>query len=131
VITFARDVWGLSCSLAAVGADHMLELLPTARTVPPLIDAGGAAERHKTTLMQVLALWRIVTVDGASLMIARRRTSDVAERAWTGAVEMAEGSPARGESRRWTARTARKRCVSTRGTVQGRRASRRGGRGCP
>lgn len=51
-----------------------------------------ARQNGKTTLVQVLALWRMY-VDKAPLVIGTAQNLDVAEEAWTGAVEMAQGTP--------------------------------------
>lgn len=58
------------------------------RTVLVLI----ARQNGKTTWMQVLALWRMY-LDAAGLVIGTAQNLDVAEEAWTGAVDMAEGVP--------------------------------------
>lgn len=71
---------------------HLLELLPDGsfrfRTALVLV----ARQNGKTTLVQVLALWRMY-VDGAPLVIGTAQNLDVAEEAWMGAVEIAEGVP--------------------------------------
>ncbi len=49
-----------------------------------------ARQNGKTTLMQVLALWRMF-LDGANLVLGTAQNLDVAEECWNGAVEMAQG----------------------------------------
>lgn len=51
-----------------------------------------ARQQGKTTLMQVLALWRLY-VDRAPLVIGTAQNLDMAEETWDGAVSMAEGTP--------------------------------------
>ncbi len=69
---------------------HALELDPAGgyrfRTLVILV----ARQNGKTTLMQVLALWRMF-LDGANLVLGTAQNLDVAEECWTGAVEMAQG----------------------------------------
>lgn len=71
---------------------HALELLPDGtfrfRTVVLLV----ARQNGKSTLMQVLSLWRMF-VDGAPLVIGTAQNLDLAEEQWQGAVEMAEDVP--------------------------------------
>jgi len=71
---------------------HALELLPDGtfrfRTVVLLV----ARQNGKSTLMQVLSLWRIF-VDGAPLVIGTAQNLDLAEEQWQGAVEMAQDVP--------------------------------------
>lgn len=50
-----------------------------------------ARQQGKTTLMQVLALWRLY-VDRAPLVIGTAQNLDMAEETWDGAVSMAEGT---------------------------------------
>ena len=51
-----------------------------------------ARQNGKSTLAQVLSLWRMF-VDRSPLVIGTAQNLDVAEEVWTGAVEMAEGTP--------------------------------------
>lgn len=51
-----------------------------------------ARQNGKSTLLQVLTLWRMY-VDGAPLVIGTAQTLDIAEEQWLGAVEIAEGVP--------------------------------------
>jgi len=71
---------------------HGLELLADGtfrfRTLLVLV----ARQNGKTTLVQVLALWRMY-VDGAPLVIGTAQNLDLAEECWQGAVEIAEGTP--------------------------------------
>lgn len=56
------------------------------RTVVLLV----ARQNGKSTLMQVLSLWRLY-VDSAKLIIGTAQNLDIAEEQWAGAVELAEG----------------------------------------
>lgn len=71
---------------------HALELLEDGsfrfRTVVVMV----ARQNGKSTLMQVLSLWRMF-VDGAPLIIGTAQNLDVAEEQWQGAVDMAESVP--------------------------------------
>ncbi len=71
---------------------HGLELTPEGafrfRTLLVLC----ARQQGKTTLMQVLALWRLY-VDRSGLVIGTAQTLSMAEETWDGAVSMAEGVP--------------------------------------
>jgi len=51
-----------------------------------------ARQNGKSTLMQVLSLWRMY-VDAAPLVIGTAQNLDIAEEVWRGAVEMAEEVP--------------------------------------
>jgi len=51
-----------------------------------------ARQQGKSTLMQVLSLWRLY-VDGAGLVIGSAQNLSMAEEAWDGALSMAEGVP--------------------------------------
>lgn len=68
---------------------HALETLPDGtfrfRTVVLLV----ARQNGKSTLMQVLSLWRMF-VDGAPLVIGTAQNLDIAEEVWQGAVDMAQ-----------------------------------------
>lgn len=71
---------------------HALEVNPDGayrfRTVVLLV----ARQNGKSTLMLVLALWRMY-VDGAPLVIGTAQNLDISEEMWTAAVEMAESIP--------------------------------------
>jgi hypothetical protein len=71
---------------------HALELLADGtfrfRTVVLLV----ARQNGKSTLMQVLTLWRMY-VDGAPLVIGTAQNLDVAEEQWQAVVDMAEDIP--------------------------------------
>lgn len=109
---------------------HALELLPDGtyrfRTVVLLV----ARQNGKSTLMQVLALWRMY-VDGAPLVIGTAQNLDVAEEQWAAAVDIAESVP------ELAAEVAQKSLVNGKKFLKltsGERykvaaASRRGGRG--
>lgn len=49
-----------------------------------------ARQNGKTTLIQVLALWRMY-LDGSSLVLGTAQSLDTAEECWDGAVQMAQG----------------------------------------
>jgi len=51
-----------------------------------------ARQNGKSTLMQVLSLWRMY-VDGAKLVIGTAQNLDIAEEQWAGTVDLAEGVP--------------------------------------
>lgn len=71
---------------------HALEILPDGmfrfRTVVVLV----ARQNGKSTLMQVLSLWRMY-VDGAPLILGTAQNLDVAEEQWDAVVELAESVP--------------------------------------
>jgi phage terminase large subunit-like protein len=71
---------------------HALELNENGtyrfRTVVLLV----ARQNGKSTLMQVLSLWRMF-VEGAPLVIGTAQNLDVAEEQWAGAVELVESIP--------------------------------------
>lgn len=71
---------------------HALEILDDGtfrfRTVVLLV----ARQNGKSTLMQVLSLWRMY-VDAAPLVIGTAQNLDIAEEVWQGAVDMAEEIP--------------------------------------
>lgn len=71
---------------------HALEILVDGtfrfRTVVLLV----ARQNGKSTLMQVLSLWRMF-VDGAPLVIGTAQNLDIAEEVWQGAVDMAQEVP--------------------------------------
>lgn len=92
-IAFAGDVLGLTLMPWQRWALlHGLELTESGtfrfRTLLILC----ARQQGKTTLMQVLALWRLY-VDRAPLVIGTAQNLDMAEETWDGAVSMAEGIP--------------------------------------
>lgn len=109
---------------------HALELNPDGtfrfRTVVLLV----ARQNGKSTLMQVLSLWRMF-VDGAPLVIGTAQNLDIAEEVWQGAVDMAnEVAELAAEIEKIDLTNGKKalRLVSgSRYKVQA--ASRRGGRG--
>ena len=109
---------------------HALELNPDGgfrfRTVCVLV----ARQNGKTTCIQVLSLWRMF-VDRAGLVIGTAQNLDVAEEAWMGAVELAQGVPDLASEIAAVDRTAGKKALrltsGERYKVQA--ASRRGGRG--
>lgn len=89
-----------------------------------------ARQNGKSTLMQVLALWRMFA-EGAPLVIGTAQSLDIAEEQWAGAVEIAEGIPELAELIEHVDRTNGKKALRL---DSGERykvaaASRRGGRG--
>ena len=58
------------------------------RTVVLLV----ARQNGKSTLMQVLSLWRMY-VDGAPLVIGTAQNLDIAEEQWMSTVDLAQGVP--------------------------------------
>jgi phage terminase large subunit-like protein len=92
-IEFAEDVLGLSLMPWQKWAlIHGLELADdgTFRFRTLLILC--ARQQGKTTLMQVLSLWRLY-IDRAGLVIGSAQNLNMAEETWDGAVSMAEGVP--------------------------------------
>jgi phage terminase large subunit-like protein len=92
-IQFAEDVLGVSLlPWQKWLLIHALEVLDDGsyrfRTVILLV----ARQNGKSTLMQVLSLWRMY-VDAAKLIIGTAQNLDIAEEQWQGAVELAEGVP--------------------------------------
>ncbi len=109
---------------------HGLELTPEGafrfRTLLVLC----ARQQGKTTLMQVLALWRLY-VDRSGLVIGTAQTLSMAEETWDGAVSMAEGVPELAAEIEQVVRTNGDKALRL---VSGQRykvttATRRGGRG--
>lgn len=89
-----------------------------------------ARQNGKSTLMQVLSLWRMYA-EGAPLVIGTAQSLDIAEEQWAGAVEIAEGIPELAELIEHVDRTNGKKALRL---DSGERykvaaASRRGGRG--
>ena len=92
-IAFAEDVLSLDLMPWQRWALlHALELAPDGsfrfRTLVILC----ARQQGKSTLLQVLALWRLY-VDRAGLVIGTAQQLSMAEETWDGAVSMAEGVP--------------------------------------
>lgn len=108
----------------------MLELNPDGtfrfRTVVILV----ARQNGKTTLMQVVSLWRMY-VDGAALIIGTAQNLDVAEEAWAATVELAEGVPELASEIKHVDRTNGKKALrlQTGERYKVAASSRRGGRG--
>ena len=109
---------------------HALELLPDGtyrfRTVVLLV----ARQNGKSTLMQVLSLWRMF-VDGAPLVIGTAQNLDVAEEQWEGAVEIIESIPELDAEKAQISRVNGKKFIrlTTGERYKVAAASRRGGRG--
>lgn len=109
---------------------HALELNPDGtyrfRTVVLLV----ARQNGKSTLMQVLTLWRMV-VGRAPLVIGTAQSLDIAEEQWMGAVEMAESVPELAELIEHVDRTNGKKALRLRSGERYKvaAATRKGGRG--
>lgn len=109
---------------------HLLELNPDGtfrfRTAIVLV----ARQNGKTTLLQVLALWRMY-VDRGATVIGTAQDLDVAEETWEGAVDIAEGIPElEVEIKHVDKQNGRKTLrLKTGERYKVRAASRRGGRG--
>lgn len=71
---------------------HALELTPEGAYRFRYVLVLVARQNGKTTLMSVKSLWRMF-IDGANLVIGTAQNLDVAEEAWSAAVEMAESVP--------------------------------------
>lgn len=128
---FAEDVLGLRlASWQRWLFVHALELDDAGafrfRTVLVLV----ARQNGKTTWVQALALWRMF-VDRAALTIGTAQNLDVAEECWTGAVDMAEGTPELRAEIAAVDRTNGKKALRLTGGERYKvaAASRRGGRG--
>ncbi len=89
-----------------------------------------ARQNGKSTLMQVLTLWRMYA-EGAPLVIGTAQSLDIAEEQWAGAVEIAEGIPELEELIEHVDRTNGKKALrlDTGERYKVAAASRRGGRG--
>lgn len=109
---------------------HALELLEDGsfrfRTVLVLV----ARQNGKSTLLQVLALWRMY-VDGAPLVIGTAQNLDVAEEQWQGAVDRAEDVPELAAEIAQVSKVNGKKSLRLTGGERYKiaAASRRGGRG--
>ena len=130
-IRFADDVLGITLMpWQRWLLEHMLELNPdgTFRFRTVLIQV--ARQNGKSTLAQVLSLWRMF-VDRSPLVIGTAQNLDVAEEVWTGAVEMAEGTPELLAEIAAVERTNGKKALRLTGGERYKvaAASRRGGRG--
>lgn len=130
-IEFAEDILGLHLyPWEKWLLIHALEVLEDGsfrfRTVVLLV----ARQNGKSTVMEVLALWRMY-VDGAPLVIGTAQSLDVAEELWTATVEAAQQVPELGQLIAHVDRTNGKKALRL---TSGERykvaaASRRGGRG--
>lgn len=89
-----------------------------------------ARQNGKSTLMQVLSLWRMFA-DGAPLVIGTAQSLDIAEEQWQGAIELAESVPELDELIEHVDRTNGKKALrlTTGERYKVAAASRRGGRG--
>lgn len=130
-ISFCEDVVGLTLHPWQKWLLlHALELLPDEtfrfRTVLVLV----ARQNGKTTLVQTLALWRMF-VDQAPLVIGTAQNLDLAEEAWQGAVDIAQGVPELADEIQHVDRTNGKKQLRlhTGERYKVAAASRRGGRG--
>lgn len=93
-IAFAEDILGIELlPWQKWILIHGLETLPDGtyrfRTVVLLV----ARQNGKSTLMQVLALWRMFMDRRAPLVIGTAQNLDIAEELWQGAVDIAQGVP--------------------------------------
>jgi len=89
-----------------------------------------ARQNGKSTLMQVLTLWRMFA-DAAPLIIGTAQSLDIAEEQWRGAVELAESIPELAEQIEHVDKTNGKKALrlSTGERYKVAAASRKGGRG--
>ncbi len=89
-----------------------------------------ARQNGKSTLMQVLTLWRMFA-EGAPLVIGTAQSLDIAEEQWQGAIELAEGIPELAEHIEHVDKTNGKKALRLRSGERYKvaAASRRGGRG--
>lgn len=136
VIDFARDVlgirlfpwqqWVLIHALELKPGTHRSERQFRFRTVILLV----ARQNGKTTLLQVLALWRMF-LDNSPLVIGTAQSLDFAEETWEGAVELAEAIPElSAEIKRVDKRNGKRALILQTGErYKVQAASRRGGRG--
>lgn len=93
VVEFAEDVLGLAlmpwqrwCLV------HGLELAVDGSFRFRTLLVITSRQAGKSTLLQVLALWRMY-VDGAPLVLGTAQNLSMAEETWSGALAMAEGTP--------------------------------------
>lgn len=89
-----------------------------------------ARQNGKSTLMQVLTLWRMFA-EGAPLVIGTAQSLDIAEEQWAGAIELAEGIPELAEHIEHVDKTNGKKALRLKSGERYKvaAASRRGGRG--
>ncbi len=89
-----------------------------------------ARQNGKSTLMQVLTLWRMYA-EGAPLVIGTAQSLDIAEEQWLGAVELAEDIPELAEHIEHVDKTNGKKALrlTTGERYKVAAASRKGGRG--
>ncbi|WP_091944641.1 terminase large subunit [Trujillonella endophytica] len=93
VIEFAEDVLGLELMPWQKWVlIHGLELADDGSFRFRTLLVGTARQSGKSTLLQVLALWRMY-VDGAPLVLGTAQNLALAEETWTGALLMAESVP--------------------------------------
>lgn len=130
-IRFAEEVLGIRLfPWQRWALIHALELLPDGtyrfRTVVLLV----ARQNGKSTLLLVLALWRLY-VDGAPLVIGTAQNLDVAEELWQQAVDLASTVPELAAEIAHVDRTNGKKALrlTTGERYKVAAASRRGGRG--
>ncbi len=92
-IEFAEDVLGLELMPWQRWALlHGLELAEDGSFRFRTLLVITSRQAGKSTLLQVLALWRMY-VDGAPLVLGTAQNLGLAEETWTGALQMAEGVP--------------------------------------
>ena len=131
-VDFAEDVLGLTLfPWQRWLLIHALELDASRRCRFRTVVVLVARQNGKTTVVQVLSLWRLL-VDGARLVIGTAQNLDISEEAWDGAVELAESVPDIAAEIQAIDRTNGKkqlRFVHPYGRYKIAAASRRGGRG--
>ncbi len=92
-IEFAQDVLGLELMPWQKWVlIHGLELADDGSFRFRTLLTISSRQAGKSTLLQVLALWRMY-VDGAPLVLGTAQNLSLAEETWTGALQMAEGVP--------------------------------------
>lgn len=106
VITFADQVLGVDLMpWQRWLLVHALELNEDGTYRWRVVIVLVARQNGKTTLLKVLALWRIL-LDGARLVLGTSTNLDYARESWEGAVELAENSEYASPEFRWPPRRA-------------------------
>ena len=130
-ITFAEEVVKISLMpWQKWSLIHMLELKEDGSFRFRYILLLVARQNGKTTLIQILALWRLF-VDRAPLVIGTAQNLDVAEEAWQGAVDMVLDTPDLFAELEHIDKQSGKKAIrlKTRERYKVQAANRRGGRG--
>jgi hypothetical protein len=131
VIEFAEDILGIDLlPWQKWVLIHALELNPDGTFRFRIVVLLVARQNGKSTLMQVLTLWRLY-VDQAPLVIGTAQSLDIAEDQWAGAVDIAEGVPLLAKEIAKIVQTNGKKALVLTGKQQYRvkAATRRGARG--